>query len=811
MRIPLALAFATLIAGTVPGQGPGRTDLYGDPLPARALLRLGSVRFRSDVPINSLAFSPDGRLLLASGYSNQVIFWDRGTGKEVKRWTVKTSGMSALQFTADGRTLALAGNDGAVRLLDGVTGTERRVLQGTPRHGNLTIALAPDGKAVLTAHSYGREFTLWNAEKGTATARFKVNQATNAPPFAFTGDGKQFVGLATDNKLHVYDAASGKQLRALEGSAAAQGRILFVAVSPDSRQVVCGLSDRTLTVLDFASGRVVRRLERVTANYSTNRPIFFTPNGRFVVEGSNYNSLRVWGLASGTLMREFVVASGGYNQLALSRDGKTAAACSGNVVYLWDVASGGLLHTPAGHQSPIGHLAFTPDGTKVVSMGSSSMRVWDAGSGKELELIRGPSMMYGHNNFQMLPDSKGLRYLGIDRAVYELRFGAKEARRLTSPVTTPSFSSSVVSPDGKVMAAVNSDRKLRLVSLHKAEKDRELATLDGYYANAMTFAPDGRRLAVCLSSKALLLLFDVASGVELRRIQPDRPGPLFHDAANPVTFAHDGRTFLHYRDNGVAGVETVTGAVRFRLPNDVGVAHLAWSPDGRLVGRTIIDGTVVVLDTYTGREVMRRATGQGVVQALAFSRDNRRLVTGGANTTGLVWEVPALAKPPAKTLDAAWRDLKDGVGTKAHEAMALLASHPEQAVKLFRKRLKPPRPIDPKRLAKLLADLDSDEFDTREAASDALLALGLAAEDALLRAAKSESAEVRRRVAGLLRRLKRDGIAPERLRVLRAVEVLERLNTPAARELLEGLGKLPLDTLLREELAQTRARLGIGG
>src|SRR5262249_20409631 len=216
----------------------------------------------------------------------------------------------------------------------------------------------------------------------------------------------------------------------------------------------------------------------------------------------------------------------------------------------------------------------------------------------------GVSVMYGHS-LTMLPDGKGVRYLDSGRALSELRFGEAPPRRLTTPLTSQHYSYSAVSPDGKVMSAVNTDRKLRLVNLLRQEKDRELATLDQYYSNTMSFSPDGRRLAVGLTNKQLVL-YDVATGAELRRIAPEtetRPG--HHYAAPRVDFGHDGRTFLRF-DGQITAMETVTGAVRFRLPHDGGsLNQLAWSPDSRLVGRSNSDGTVIVYDTYTGKEVLR--------------------------------------------------------------------------------------------------------------------------------------------------------------------------------------------------------------
>src|SRR5205823_3023971 len=151
-------------------------------------------------------------------------------------------------------------------------------------------------------------------------------------------------------------------------------------------------------------------------------------------------------------------------------------------------------------------------------------------------------------------------------------------------------------------------------------------------------------------------------------------------------------------------------------------------------------------------EVAELAGGEGQVSALAFSRDGRLLASGSHNSTVLVWRVPEVARPaPAapdgKARERLWAELADKDAAKAYRAVLALAARPAEAVPLVRAKLKPRPGPDEKRLAKLLADLDSDDFETREAASKGLAALGPDAEGALKRALDAApSAEVRQRV-----------------------------------------------------------------
>src|SRR5262249_13973988 len=88
----------------------------------------------------------------------------------------------------------------------------------------------------------------------------------------------------------------------------------------------------------------------------------------------------------------------------------------------------------------------------------------------------------------------------------------------------------------------------------------------------------------------------------------------------------------------------------------------------------------------------------------------------------------------------------------------------------------------------LMADLDADDFSRREEASRNLAKLGIEAEPALRKALEAKpSLEKRRRVQALL-----DGLAcqtemtPDALRQLRAIQALEQIGSPEARQSLRA-------------------------
>src|SRR4051794_29958665 len=92
-----------------PGHAQTRNDLYGDPLPDGALVRLGTVRFRDASDNRTLAFTPDGLRMAAAGGSPTML-WDVATGRPVRRFPTPHTdfGSSTLAVSPGGKFLAAA-------------------------------------------------------------------------------------------------------------------------------------------------------------------------------------------------------------------------------------------------------------------------------------------------------------------------------------------------------------------------------------------------------------------------------------------------------------------------------------------------------------------------------------------------------------------------------------------------------------------------------------------------------------------------------------------------------------------------------
>jgi hypothetical protein len=200
---------------------------------------------------------------------------------------------------------------------------------------------------------------------------------------------------------------------------------------------------------------------------------------------------------------------------------------------------------------------------------------------------------------------------------------------------------------------------------------------------------------------------------------------------------------------------------------------------------------------------------QSRITDVTFAPDGAHLITTCADGTGLVWDVGALtARPRAKPADdpgvePLWEALADSDAVKAGQAVEGLVRKPTSAAALLGERLAPVAEPDPAEVRRLVAGLDSSAFADRDRAERALQGYRELAVPALTESLKQPlSAEHRERLERLLEQA--DGVehAPDRVRALRAVEVLERVGSADARRTLERLAAgAPLARLTREAQA----------
>ena len=180
---------------------------------------------------------------------------------------------------------------------------------------------------------------------------------------------------------------------------------------------------------------------------------------------------------------------------------------------------------------------------------------------------------------------------------------------------------------------------------------------------------------------------------------------------------------------------------------------------------------------------------------MVFSADGKRFATGCNDTSILIWDTDyflglrrAVGKLTSDELAETWITLKEDDAEKAYRAMERLIAVPVQATHMLRDRMRPTPALDESRTLRLIALLSSSDYTVRHRATAELEQIGEPAWTILEAKMKyGPTVETRRRIEWLLK--ESPTAAADYLRELRAIEVLERIASEEALQVLQSVAK----------------------
>ena len=279
--------------------------------------------------VNSVAFSPDGKVLATASDDNTIKLWNLATKQEIRTLKGHSGWIWAVAISPDGKILASGSADKTIKLWNLETGEEIRTLKGHS-DGVASVAFSGDGK-LLASGSLDKTIKLWNVETKQEIYTFRGHLAAVAS-VAFSSDNITLASGSWDKTIKLWSVETKKEIRTLKGHS---DIVLAIAFSPDSKQLASGSKDKTIKLWNLLTGETINTMrghdEKVTAVAYAN------PDNMTLASGSNDNTIKLWDTRTGKEIHSLKKDSGYVYTVAISPDGNIIASggSADNIIKIW--------------------------------------------------------------------------------------------------------------------------------------------------------------------------------------------------------------------------------------------------------------------------------------------------------------------------------------------------------------------------------------------------------------------------------------------------------------------------------------------
>jgi WD40 repeat protein/tRNA A-37 threonylcarbamoyl transferase component Bud32 len=404
-------------------------------------------------------FTPDGRVLAASGWDGRIVLWDFAKRRVKAVLVGHVGGVRTMDISGDGHRLISAGYDNTIRIWDLEREKQIGIRRGHRDQTIESIAFSADARTILS--TTGAEIKLWNAEAGetldavdsgytfanialspdgqwavvvslekdcppqvwevaTRSKKFELSRIEDHATLPrFSPDGHWFGVGSEDRKVRLWNARAWTTTK----SAAEPEAVLshdfeanYLAFSPDSKILaVAGVTfvsenpshaTNRLAFWDLGSRRRLRLFQGAgTGATETNAAssVEFSNDGRLVAVGFRDGAVRLWDLPHERLLKEFQAHAWpldyGVHTLSFSADGHWLASGAGATMVLYDLEQLKALPAVRAHTAGVCELCFAADNKTLISAGNEGrLKFWNLATGKVALTLRhsdGPNAHIG--------------------------------------------------------------------------------------------------------------------------------------------------------------------------------------------------------------------------------------------------------------------------------------------------------------------------------------------------------------------------------------------------------------------------------
>jgi WD40 repeat protein/serine/threonine protein kinase len=281
--------------------------------------------------VQSVSYSPDGKLIASGSEDDTVKIWDASNGKELYTLKFQTGHIRSVDFAPSSKQIVVA-SDFATVIWDVLTGKEIRTLEQHKGEWGHAVGFSPDGNT-LASGSLDKTIGLWNTTKGEITQTLK-GHTDIVTSVDFSSDGNYLASGSSDKTIRIWDLRTGKSIREIKGHTA---RIESIAFSPDAKLIVSG-SGAPEDKIKLWNSETGEEIHSLSGHDDSVLSVSFSPDGTNILSSSKDHSVKIWDVKTGNLITSKNAADHYITSASYSPDGKQIVIGSANqFVSIWDV------------------------------------------------------------------------------------------------------------------------------------------------------------------------------------------------------------------------------------------------------------------------------------------------------------------------------------------------------------------------------------------------------------------------------------------------------------------------------------------
>jgi len=607
--------------------------------------------------VNSVAYSPDGRLLCSASADETVRIWDMRTGEEISAplrsgdgavlsvafapsgnvasgtessdicvWSLQTAqttpvrlkghsdAVSSVLFSSNGVSLTSASRDKTVRLWNASTSQQLAVLGGHTGAVH-TVAFSPDN-LTLASGSEDRKLYLWDIATGKQAYQSPYHHEYPIHSLCFLPDGQKLaVGCGPD--IILCKPQTGMQIATVHSG---EHNVLSVRSSADGQLLLSahGKSIRLSTLPRYTMKMSSTMLE---GHAGVVRAAFFSPDGSYMISASDDCTVKIWSTSG----QAFLPSAGYANTVDITAISTHVISDSREL---------------RGHDHAVTTVAMSSNGVHIVSgSADQSVRIWDALSGK----VRLPPLLGHSSSVLSVAISADGRIIASGSADMSVRFwNAQTGEAVGQPMQghTGYVTSVMFSPDARLIVSGSDDRTVRIWEVEaQCPSALDPMLCDGQ-VQTVSFSPNGQLVASGDTSGSIHFWERATGQPAKNRIQS---GALH---VYSIGFSPCGMYIVSAGRHNQINADAVriwnikTGEQVFSLMGHTESVYSAtYSPDGCFIATGSADRTIRLWDAVNGTPLALLHGHRNSVHCVAFTPNGRSLISSSWDTTVRVWDL----------------------------------------------------------------------------------------------------------------------------------------------------------------------------